>query len=151
LKTMTANAAFREIASDVEKIKNDDRAVIGTMSSGDVVVQGDVYLVCLDAEPTITGPANSRQLAPGTTQGSRHIVVGECDVLTVDADSATEILNRLIPATKPHDQFIGPLVRAPRGCEVTHPEHGDRVLPAGTYLAVFQRSYLEQEVRRTQD
>lgn len=150
MKTMTAEKAYRQVAMAAEKIKSDDREVVATMSPGDVCRQGDIYLVCLDREPKTTGTAPSRQLAPGDTQGSRHVAAGECEVLVADEREAKAALNRLVPATKAHVPFVGPVIRAPLGVEITHPEHGDRVLPPGSYLVIYQRAWAN-EVRRQAD
>jgi hypothetical protein len=44
----------------------------------------------------------------------------------------------------------GPIIDAPDGCAIDHPEHGDAVLPAGVYAITYQRAYA-QELRRVQD
>lgn len=149
MKTITAQSAFRQIASHAERIKNDEREVITMMSPGDNVRQGDLYFVFLDVEPRITGP-HPRQLAPGTSQGSRHVAEGDCEVFSVDTEDAVKIVNRIVPATDGQELFIGPLVRSTAGFEATHPEHGDKVFPAGSILVVYQRSWADL-IRRQVD
>lgn len=149
-KAATAKAAYRAVAREAEKIKSDAPATLAAMAAGDVLRQGDIYVVCLDAEVPTTGP-HPRQLAPGTTQGSRHVAGGDCDVLVVDERAATAALNRLVPATRGHAPFLGPLIRARGPVTIAHPEHGDRTLPGGAcYLVTYQRTWAD-EVRRAQD
>ncbi|MGE4198638.1 MAG: hypothetical protein AB7G11_16125 [Phycisphaerales bacterium] len=147
----TAAKAYEAISREAERIRNDAYETIETLSEGDTVRQGDLYLVALDQEPKALGPFGTNQLTPGTTQGSRHVVQGQCEVLRVEEREAIAILNRLVPATRKHDrQFIGPMIRASGPVTVTHPEHGDRTLPAGSYLTTYQRAFGE-EIRRQAD
>jgi hypothetical protein len=147
---LTAKTAYESVRLAAETIRNDEHAAVPGMGTADVLRQGDLYLIALD-KPLPGKPYGSRQLAPGTTQGSRHIVEGDCDVLAVDEGEATKVLNRLVPATKGHRQFVGPMVVAKDAVTIAHPEHGDRTLPAGTYLVTYQRSYARDEIRRTMD
>lgn len=138
MKTMTAEKEFTRIQRHAEKIRNDESHTIETMSAGDMWAQGDIGLVCLAALPKNCEPIKnpSAQLAPGTTQGSRHCI----------ADMATVRLLKLTDAT-PLD---GPIIDAPQGVTVAHPEHGDVSLPPGVYGCVYQRAYAD-ELRRVRD
>jgi hypothetical protein len=146
---MTATKALANVRSTAETIRNDDPATVDMIEPGDVVRQGDVYLVALD-KPLAGKPFGSCQLAPGSTQGSRHVVVGKCKVQVVIETDAVKTVNRLVPATKGKQLFIGPQVIAPGPVTIEHPEHGHRTLPAGTYLTVYQRAW-SQEIRRQLD
>lgn len=149
-KTMTAERAFGRVASAAEQIRNDERRVVEVMSPGDNVRQGDIYITFLDREPRVIGPHESRQLAEGNTQGSRHTVEGDCEVLQVDGAEALEILHRLVPDSRNFEQFVGPMIRAPKGCEVPHPEHAHYSLPPGSHLVTIQRAHADV-VRRAAD
>jgi hypothetical protein len=131
---MEAVQVFNEITASVEAIKNDDCQQFPEAANvGDYWRQGDIYIVKLEDSFTKAGkPTNERQLAPGNTQGSRHIVEGEAKVFERDGDALT-----------------GPVVVS-RGCTVTHPEHGDVKLPAGVYGITYQRAYAE-ELKRVLD
>ncbi len=52
---------------------------IGSPSLGDVVRQGDLYLVAIEK---VEGgkPTKDRQLVEGTSQGSRHILSGDVEI-----------------------------------------------------------------------
>ncbi len=148
-KTEVAARAFEAVSQAAETIKNDEPATINQIEPGDVCRQGDLYLVALYV-PLPGKPFGSRQLAPGTTQGSRHIVKGRCKVQTVDETEAVAAINRLVPTTRGQRLFIGPQIIASGAVTITHPEHGHRTLPPGTYLTTYQRTWA-QEVRRTMD
>jgi hypothetical protein len=139
----SARDAYGQVIVTAEAIRNAEPATIAVMSAGDVVRQGDLYLVAIDEAPPPTGSYPGRQLAPGSTQGSRHVVEGECTLYTPQAASAQAILARLIPATEESRHFFGPVVLAPGPVTITHPEHGHRTLPAGTYLTTYQRAWAD--------
>lgn len=151
MKITTARLAYRSVCRSAEKIRNSDPAAVEVLSPGDVVRQGDVYLVRLDVEPEVVGLYGSRQLSPGTTRGSRHVAEGDCETFRVDQADASRVLGRLVPQTEEVIQFFGPMVRAAGPLTVTHPEHGHRTLPSGSYLVVYQRSFARDEVRRARD
>ena len=147
---LSAGETYTRVATAAESIRNDEPATIATMSAGDVVRQGDLYLVAIDEMPASAGRYPGRQLTPGSTQGSRHVVEGECTLYTPQAASAQAILDRLIPAAAGSLHFFGPVVLAAGPVTITHPEHGHRTLPAGTYLTTYQRSWAD-EIRRQVD
>ena len=76
------------------------------------------------------------QLAPGTTRGSRHIL---------DSLDGVELY-----IVKDADALTGPLVVTLKERVVTHPEHGDVILPPGCYAITYQRAYAD-ELRRVAD
>jgi hypothetical protein len=149
-KTIDARTAYAEVARAAEAIRSDAHEAIATLSPGDVVRQGDLYITCLEGEPPGGRPAGTRQLAPGTTRGARHVVEGDCDVLEVPDAAAITALRRVIPRADA-GQFVGPLIRARGPVTITHPEHGDRTLPGDAcYLVTYQRSWNAEERSREQ-
>ena len=155
-----AVAALDRVQSVAEQIQNDETAVVGTVSPGDVIRQGDLYVVCVTGRmPTQAKltPTNERQLAPGTSQGSRHVLHGECNVATcatpADAEAVIATIAKVLHP-RPVELFpplIGPIFTTEGQVELTHPEHGNRVLPAGeTFVTVYQRAFAD-EVRRQLD
>ena len=134
----TAEKEIAAIQSHAEEIRNDGAHTIATASPGDTWAQGDVGIVCLAKLPDgcRRDPRPNAQLAPGQTQGSRHCLA---DLSSVD-------LYRLQDRT-PLD---GPIIEAPKGCTITHPEHGDVTFPPGVYGVIYQRAYAD-ELRRVQD
>ena len=103
----------------IEKIKRSAKAmpkvrVIQEMKIGQVVRQGDIYI---ERVKEIEGKGNaitSRQLAPGTTKGSRHIV----------GDSPAVTIWKSKPSLNGKAAFqIGPAIEAVGDLSITHPEH----------------------------
>lgn len=133
----TAVNEFRTIKQHAEIIKNDETHRIETCSPGDSWAQGDLLIVALDAVPKNCKPTKvERQLAPGTSQGSRHFLASLEGVEMFTLDDATPL--------------DGPIVKTAKPCEIEHPEHGNIVLPAGVYGVIYQRQYAE-ELRRVVD
>ena len=125
---------------EAEKIKSDEtQRFPDAASAGDCCRQGDVYLMLLDKIPPgaqkVVTPV---QLAPGNTQGSRHCLDSTEGVVAYQLKDGTE--------------FDGPILKL--NCErtITHPEHGDWILPAGIYAVGYQRTQdgLDR-ARRVQD
>jgi hypothetical protein len=96
--------------------------------AGDSVRQGDVYITLLAGVPTGYKRQTKwdLQLAPGSTQGSRHILDASKGVTCYRHPEATE--------------FDGPVLVLRTTRELTHPEHGNWVLPPGTYGISYQRT-----------
>jgi hypothetical protein len=135
---MTVRRAFGELSKHAEKIKNDEHQTAGEMTVGDAWAQGDLALVLLDAVPggATVDPCPQLQLAPGTTQGSRHCL---------ESLEGISVYRHADPT--PLD---GPILDAPPGLRVNHPEHGDVTLRPGVYAVVYQRAFAD-ELRRVQD
>lgn len=114
--------------------------VIADMKIGQVVRQGDIYI---ERVPAIEGKGKrvaSRQLAPGTSKGSRHIVA--------ESDSVT--LWESKPALNGKAAFqVGAAIEAHGDVVVTHPEHawmkivGDKV--KRFYQVWFQADFARKE------
>ena len=94
-------------------------------SEGDEIRQGDVYLYRLGRAPEHGPLIASRQLAPGTSKGSRHIMEGPVS-LYENPDG---------------DDLGGPYVHVRSRTELTHPEHAHVSLPPGWYETRYQRQY----------
>lgn len=138
-----------EIKQSAEDIKLTETQYLGSPSLGDVVRQGDLYLICIDKIPD--GPdrikTNDTKLAPGSTQGSRHILSGDCDIYS-------NIPHALYPSsliTSMDRIFTGPAFHCRSTVTVTHPEHAHIVLPENTiWQVVYQKVHAEEE-RRVND
>lgn len=141
-------AAIRRSAESMHAAATE---TIAAASAGDTVRQGDIYLVCIESLPD-GKPAKTRQLAPGTTQGSRHVAAGKCEVFEPnDRAAVADIVNLLVRGANVPAELIGPLVRCEGPTTIEHPEHGWKVLPAeSVWATVYQRAYAE-EIRRVQD
>ena len=147
---MTVAQQIAAIKKSAEKMDAAKTEKIQTASAGDVVRQGDIYFVCLES-PQTGQQLKSRQLAPGTTQGSRHVAEGDCRIVNANRATIASTVNRLIKGAEVPEQLIGPVVECHGETTITHPEHGHRILTAGSvWASVYQRAHAE-EVRRVQD
>lgn len=101
---------------------------VETISQGQAVRQGDVYIHRVADEFPHGGKAKSRQLAVGNTMGSRHV-----------AEGPVEVYEGAIPPVWCREwTFLGPCLVAQGRFTVTHPEHAHVSLPAGTYQVTHQ-------------
>lgn len=138
MATVTATKAFSDIRDHAESIKNDGDHRVEVCTPGDTWAQGDVGIVCIADLPrdAVLVKEPQVQLAPGTTQGSRHCL-----------DSLRGIKVYSTPNDGPLD---GPLLKSSREFTVEHPEHGNVTLPAGCYAIVYQRAFAD-ELRAVRD
>ena len=129
------------VQDTAERIKSDDLQYFPEAASvGDGIRQGDIYITLLKSVPHGSAIVKepSMQLAPGTTQGSRHCL-SSLDGVTV---------YRLKDPT-PYD---GPVLKVTEPVIVDHPEHGAWQLPCGVYGISYQRTEdSEGRIRRVQD
>jgi hypothetical protein len=131
-----------------ENMVNNAPRIHATFEPGDVAHQGDLILICIRHLPHSARPRADRQLAEGSTQGSRHVLErGE----VYDADPAE--VCRLVKDATGCDvgaQYLGPVFISPENpsCDdLTHPEHGNHGFPAGTVCAVVYQRNLDSEQR----
>lgn len=117
-----------------ESVSTKEERFAKKMKLGEVAQQGDLYLTVVDTVPegAITG---DRQLAPGTSQGSRHFVEGNVEIYPYTGN----------------DPLTGPLVVAKERIAITHPEHANLSLPALTYRVTYQRDFAAEEIQRVMD
>jgi len=109
--------------------------MVRTITVGQWIRQGDVFLRRVEANHPRGKETANRQLAPGKTKGSRHIVEGD---VTICAPTTT-------------DPLVGPIVKADERFTVAHPEHAHVSLPSGTYATTFQRDFAQEERARVMD
>ena len=133
----TIEVALTELQHACEDMHAAKTERIGSPSLGDVVRQGDIYLVCIDK---CNGtPTKDMQLAPGNTQGSRHILQGNVQVYN---ECTYQSVDKVL---------VGPSFQCVGETTVTHPEHGDKVLPEDTCWQVIYQQAFADEVRRVRD
>jgi hypothetical protein len=79
----------------------------------------------------------NRQLAPGNSKGSRHIITSKVEIFSAPTGWG--------------DILSGPLVVADEEVVLAHPEHAHFRLPPGTYAVRFQADYSKEQIRRALD
>lgn len=141
MNCLTAEKSLASVQSTAETIRSDQTQRFPEAASpGDTWRQGDVYIELLERVPAgamaMKAKGRSAQLAPGTTQGSRHIL-----------DSLVGVTMYRLPEATVLD---GPVIVTDRERTIEHPEHGNVVLPPGVYGITYQREFAE-ELRRVAD
>ncbi len=136
----TATETMQTIRDHGQQVADDSPRTVGELSQGDHTAQGDVTFVRLDELPSNCDRVKNpdRQLAPGTTQGSRHCV-RESDMCHVDF---YELHNA--------NPLQGPVLVLRQPATIEHPEHGDQSLGEGVWFVTYQRAFA-RELRRVQD
>ena len=112
-----------------------DTRTVEEIAVGQFARQGDVYLLRVESVPAGAKPCADRQLAPGTTQGSRHTVTDEVDVYRPQGFGTVE---RLGTRENVAARSVGHVLESKERFTVSHPEHADISLPAGTYQVYHQ-------------
>ena len=118
-------------AKKIEKKIGKGKAATQTVASmgvSDYARQGDLYIRKLLSVPSSAKLVEKplRQLAPGTSMGSRHCISMESmEGMKIYDDS--------------RNPLCGPVIESPRPFEIEHPEHGNLILPAGIYRVTYQR------------
>lgn len=137
--TMSAREAINHITEQATfKAKGDDRRV--NLAVGKHVRQGDIY-ICRVADTHARGEEQKdRQLAQGESRGSRHIAEAPAKVYAGTTAPANALNSRL---------FLGPCVVSESPFMISHPEHANVILTAGTYQIVHQMDALT--LKRVQD
>ncbi len=139
---MSATAQeLQMIQETAEAIRNDQpQRFPEAATPGDCWRQGDVYITLLGDVPTgaTAEDTPSLQLVPGSTQGSRHCL-----------DALDGVLVYRVADAGPLD---GPVLHCTQERTITHPEHGNVVLPPGVYRIHYQRDLdAEERERRVLD
>lgn len=110
-------------------VKN--KLVIDQIAIGKHVRQGDIYVRRIE-KVTSKIKLKSKQLAPGNSKGSRHIV--ENHVKLFHGYSGNEI-----------QEFLkGPQIESDKNFTITHPEHAHVNLPAGSYQVTYQTDFIRK-------
>lgn len=135
-KTMTRMQSHLESVCPGEAFTLSDAADVG-----DGVWQGDLGIEIVAAVPDeyvqVKNPmAADKQLVPGNTQGSRHCL---------DSLRGVTIYR---PAKWDAESLQGPCLVLAQARTITHPTHGDVIIPAGrTVLCRYQREFDAEQKR----
>lgn len=127
MKTITTETAIKQIQEAAKHLP--DVRVITNMKIGEVVRQGDIYIERVSAIAAKGKAVKSRQLAPGTTKGSRHIVDESPSVTLWESNPGL--------ANKTAFQ-VGPAIEAKGDFSITHPEHAWIRFVVGNVPQFFQ-------------
>ena len=123
------------------KSPNTETRRVEKIEVGQAIRQGDIYLTRINDGHPVGKRRKDHQLAPGTSQGSRHIVEGA----GVKVFEPGPLRSSLVAP----DALLGPIIVAEQAFAVTHPEHAHFDLPPGTYQCTFQKD--ARTLERVQD
>jgi hypothetical protein len=128
-----------KVAEVMEKINTqentDSTRVIESMQIGEWVRQGDIYLDKVEQNYSIS--TMDLQLAKGETKGARHIL---------DENPTLRIFTKTNP-----NPLDGPAFTSEESIHVKHPEHGNMVIPEGSYICTYQQDYRYEELKAVRD
>jgi hypothetical protein len=132
----TIQSAIQQISDTAEEIQNDaDQRFPEAATPGDCWRQGDLYITLLGAIPGDVKKSKARkQLVHGDTQGSRHCL---------DSLTGAAIYELSEPSA-----LDGPILECKQERTITHPEHGNVILPPGIYGIHYQRDLDSEERER---
>lgn len=136
MQTLTPIEAHERVAAAAREPLTEIRNV-DAIAVGEWIRQGDVYLERVSKRPSEwKEKTKNRQLAPGATQGSRHILAAGPTIYAKPTGA---------------DILLGPVIVAKDRFVLEHPEHAHFSLPAGTYQCRYQQDYAEKERRAVRD
>lgn len=101
---------------------------------GEVAHQGDVYLTRVADDHPRGKLLGTRQIAVGTTIGSRHVVEGNVEVY----EGTTLPPDFVLPDGASVEDMLGPVVVVRSSAVLTHPEHAHHALECGTDQVTYQ-------------
>ena len=151
---MSATISEQAVSTNHEPIINDESKFHEAFGTGDAVHQGDIMVIGIGAIPSGARNRKSRQLADGSTQGSRHVMtrgkVFDCDPVAV-SQAIKDATGIRVDARYCGPVFVSP--ENPTADDLDHPEHGNHGFPARQVCAVvFQRNLdAEQREQRVRD
>ena len=137
--TTAIGESIKTLQETADQMRSDELRT-PNLSPGDFVRQGDLYIYALPSIPERVKPITAElQLAPGTTQGSRHCL----DSLKgVRMYRQVDQNNNLI-----ENPLQGPIMDLANDCTVTHPEHAHIKLAPGAYVVTYQRDLSKESAR----
>lgn len=141
MSALTVTQAHEAITESAKTADHNMRHV-ESIAVGEFARQGDCYLLRLDKPITGWRPTDERQLAPGVSNGSRHVAEGAVEIFTSPESNPVERLR------DGRSRLLGPQIVAKERFTVTHPEHAHVSLPAGTYQTSYQLDYVRQQAVR---
>jgi hypothetical protein len=145
-KPKTALESFERIRENAKRMPTPRDCSI--LQVGDVCRQGDVYILRVGAKSGIASLGaviESRQLAPGHSNGSRHIVAESPKVAIRKASVDLAKLEKAY-GIRLVDLQVGPAIEAKEEWSLTHPTHPFcNQFPADIYLTIYQIDFATKQ------
>ena len=148
-KSKANNKASERIVNNEPRTFTDADFPVGTVAH-----QGDLILVRIEALPKSAKKRLQRQLAEGSTQGSRHILALGSNVFDCDGNEVVAAISSVCRGVALDAKYVGPVFQTAKGkADLDHPEHGNHLYRGDMTIAcVFQRNLdAEQREQRVVD
>ena len=134
------NTTLHRVQSSGRQAANPETRVVNAVPLNKTIRQGDVYLTRIEELPQgLKEVMDNRQIVPGSSTGSRHVMHPGCRIFVREGASELE----------------GPYIDAPQGFYLGHPKHADvDYRQAGCYKVTFpvdKQADLLGEIRRRRD
>ena len=147
---MQTQEAISMVNRQAEALFLPETRFVDAMNLSEYARQGDIYLAKIDALPPGCKLIQNRQLAPGTTQGSRHIAGEITKVYSHPQQGEIEQVTAVIDGkTIAGGRAIGPVIVQEEFDVTEHPQHAHVSLPPGIYQVYGQID--PNTLRRVQD
>jgi len=141
MSTLTVTEAHEAIVASSKSADHQLR-FIAEAKPGEWARQGDCYLLRIAARDMAWQHTDNHQLAPGVSNGSRH--VAEDKVLVFISNESRLIMQ--LPNGKA--LLLGPQLTCDERFLITHPEHAHYSLPAGAWQIGYQLDFTRQQAVR---
>jgi hypothetical protein len=138
--TMTPIQAHEQIERCAKSAKADP-ITVDSIAVGEFCRQGDIYLMRIRSVNKSWAKTDNRQLAPGSSAGSRHVVTAGPTLFDAPGTNAREV-------TRHGVRLLGPQISADKTFTVIHPEHAHVTLPPGNYQVSYQLDFHKQRAVR---
>ena len=138
---MNAVETIKEISEKAVRLNKQDRRIVKDIPIGKAIRQGDLYVHRVSDKHDIGEQLDIRQIADGTSIGSRHILIG--DVKVYQGKALPSYINQRWPLGYCFD--VGQ-----EGATITHPEHAHiELCVPGRYQVTHQMDM--QTMQRVSD
>lgn len=138
MQTMTAEEAIAHVEGEARKRAVHEVRVFVKVAPGEIIRQGDVYIHRVPDGHAKGAERTDRQLAIGTSRGSRHV-----------AELPSVVYEGVTAPPGCRSTLLGPRIVSGERFVVTHPEHAHVSLPAGHYQVTHQMD--ARTMRRVED
>lgn len=140
MQTITPLQAHEEIAKAAKSPLADHRQIVA-LTVGEFARQGDVYIERIGKVDPAWKATTNRQLAPGTSPGSRHVVTHGPMLFVSPEVNPRETTRRGV-------RLLGPQIHAKEAFIIEHPEHAHLCMPPGDYQTSYQLDHNQQRAVR---
>jgi len=134
-KDMPFDQAYKLFCTEAKQCADNRPRKNEKMKVGDFCQQGDVYIYKVANDHPHGPETKNRQMAEGSTQGSRHIAGGTGKIY----------LPTVPPPNAKSGALLGPVIIGKKSWPLTHPVHPHHSFGAGTFAIVHQMDAITRQ------